>query len=821
MSESRYLTVRSKRLTALIGLMLFLGAFVAGLGGLGSLDNSVLRTVYPTIHIFMELGAIVVAMIAFAVGWHHPKRSLKTIVLTSALFVAAWMDAGHMLSFPGMPPFITPSSPARNIEFWLAGNLIIAAALMVFAFCSLSRQSHTGNRYIGLALAATLVLAAYTVILYFPGAIPPVMATESGHTTFRLWAESLIIGMYLLAALCLLPVAWISSKPRKIYVIMAALILALGEITTVFYDQTNGFFSLVSRGYKLMAYLLLCWAIFTESIQEPYERLKASEQELAFSENKFRSLVEFAPDAVLLMDESGKIINMNQLAEAMFTISRAEASGVDGFSLVPLWEAGADVPDIMCQRVSGEWFPAEVSRGQVYSPEGQVTMVVVRDISERKRLQQTFVDQLTHDALTGLPNRTLIIGRLEDALAHAQMAGHRVAVHLLDVDFFKKINDMFGHSYGDEVLRECVTRLSAILPPGDILARHGGDEFIIVQNNLGDTDQAAGLAAQLLTVMRMPFHIHDQKVFLSASIGLVVYPKDELTGDGLLQKANVAMSSAKQDGRDSFCFYTPEMDASLREHMGLESYLHNAVQGNELLLEYQPKVCFGTGTIVGVEALVRWQHPVLGLISPARFIPVAEASGLIAEIGFWVLKEACHQVGKWQAMGLPPLRVSVNLSARQFHQADLPGQIRQVLEDTDLPPSLLELELTESTVMRDTVAAIAALQSLKDLGVQLSIDDFGTGYSSLSYLKQFPIDVLKIDRSFVKDVMSDPNDAAIARAIVALAHGMELAVVAEGVESLEQAQFLFANGCKHMQGFYFSRPLPPDVFGRRFQAGVI
>ncbi len=425
MSKSRYLTVRSKHLTALIGLMLFLGAFVAGLGGLSRLGSSALQTVYPTLHLYIEIGAIVVAMIAFAVGWHHPKRSLKTIVLTSALLFAAWMDAGHMLSFPGMPQFVTPSSPSKSVEFWLAGSFIIAVALMVFAVCSLTRHVYTGNRYIGLALSIVLVLAAYTVILYFPGLIPPVIATESGHTTFRLWSESLIIGMYLLAALCLMPVAWVSNKPRKFYVIMGAVILALSEITAVFYDQTNGLFNLVSHGYKLMAYLLLCWAIFTESIQEPYERLKASEQELAFSENKFRSLVEFAPDAVLLMDESGKIINMNQLAEAMFMVSRADASGVDGFSLVPLWEAGTDAPDIMCQRVSGEWFPAEVSRGQVHSPEGQVTMVVVRDISERKRLQQTFVDQLTHDALTGLPNRTLIISRLEDALAHAQMAGRR------------------------------------------------------------------------------------------------------------------------------------------------------------------------------------------------------------------------------------------------------------------------------------------------------------------------------------------------------------------------------------------------------------
>ncbi|MBP6018554.1 MAG: EAL domain-containing protein [Burkholderiaceae bacterium] len=820
MMSLRIPPARLRGLIALLALTVLLCAIVMLLALTGSQYFPAWRSIYLPLHSFMELSAVVIAMMVFGVGWHQPHRSWAVLILTSAFFAAAWLDAGHMLSFPGMPDFVTPSSGQKSLAFWLSARLVTAVAMVVYALCTLMGWKRIGNRYLILGLFSAVVLLVYWGILFHTEKLPLSLAANQTSIAFRLAVEYLIIGTYALAALCLLPLALFTDRPRVSYLLMTALILALTEVIVVVFDQAGDAYKLVGHAYKVIAYLFLYWAIFVDSVREPYQQLKRSQQSLAFSESKFRSLIEFAPDAVLLMDDSGHISTMNQMAETMFGLKRSDTAGVDGRRLVPDPEAGQANTEVLCQRMSGAWFPAEVSRGEIPFTYGRTTtMVVVRDISERKRLQRALVDQLTHDALTGLPNRTLIISKLHEALAQAKISSDRVVVHFLDVDFFKKINDTFGHSHGNEVLRICVQRLSALLPEGDTLARHGGDEFIIVQNKVDQMDQASDMADRLLDAMRKPFAIRGQDVFLSASIGLVVYPDDDKTEDGLLQKANVAMGSAKEEGRDTYCFYTPDMDQSLRERLQIEGYLHNAVDNQELLLEYQPKISFTTGAVVGVEALLRWRHPKLGLVPPDRFIPVAEHSGLIASIGMWVLNEACSQVGKWQAQGLPPLQMSVNLSARQFQQPDLPGQICQVLQTTGLDPTLLELELTESTVMRDTGAAVIALESLNKLGLSLSIDDFGTGYSSLSYLKQFPIHVLKIDRAFIKDVMTNPDDAAIVRAIVALAHGMELAVVAEGVETLEQAQFLHAHGCDHMQGYYFSRPLPPDEFRERYLQG--
>ncbi len=436
---------------------------------------------------------------------------------------------------------------------------------------------------------------------------------------------------------------------------------------------------------------------------------------------------------------------------------------------------------------------------------------VVRAPYERLHRSERFrLRQLTHDSMTGLPKRSLIVQKLRHAIAQTGRSNTKLAIFFLDIDFFKKVNATFGHSVGDQVIRLFVIRMATALSSDDILARQEGDEFIILQSKIPHRHQAALLAESLLHRLREPFHIQGHEIFLSASIGITMYPEDDTTEHGLLHKAHMAMNSVKKEARNSYRFHTRDMENRLRERALIESSLRQALQNSELLLHYQPKVDFRTGTIVGVEALIRWNHPVLGQVPPSRFIPIAEENGCISAIGMWVLKEACAQIHSWQVQGLPRLRVSVNLSARQFQQTGLAAQISDVLNEIGLDPALLELEITESTVMHDTEAAISALASLKKLGVMLSIDDFGTGYSSLSYLKRFPIDVLKIDRSFVSDVTHDVNDAAITKAIIALAHGLDLSVLAEGVETLEQALFLKANGCNEMQGFYFSEPVLPQ-----------
>lgn len=435
-----------------------------------------------------------------------------------------------------------------------------------------------------------------------------------------------------------------------------------------------------------------------------------------------------------------------------------------------------------------------------------------------RRSAQSQLEHLTHDSLTGLPNRGLAVQKLREALVDARQSGSALAVLFLGIDSFKKINATFGHVVGDTVIQECAARMGRALTVDDLIARQAGDEFIVLQNHIPDGLLAAHLAEKLLQQMRMPFRIQGHEILLSASIGIALFPADETTENGLLHKAHMAMGSVKRDTRNAYRFHTSDMEQGAREQLLMESALHHAVENGELIIHYQPKVSFKSGAVVGVEALVRWEHPVLGRVSPATFIPIAEENGCIHDIGMWVLRQACGQVKSWGRQGLPQPRVSVNLSARQFQQPNLASQIRQVMHETGLDPAGLELEITESTVMQDTDAAISALQSLSQLGVALAIDDFGTGYSSLSCLKRFPIDVLKIDRSFIKDVNHDANDAAITRAIIAMARGLDLAVVAEGVETLEQALFLQANGCDEMQGFYFSRPVLPDELGKMLGA---
>jgi diguanylate cyclase (GGDEF)-like protein len=438
-----------------------------------------------------------------------------------------------------------------------------------------------------------------------------------------------------------------------------------------------------------------------------------------------------------------------------------------------------------------------------------LVFAIARASSRRLRLERALAEQLTHDALTGLPNRRGVLEKLDAALEPARRGRRALAVLVFDIDGFRKINGSHGYAGGDEVLRECSTRLAGLLAAGDVLARHGGNEFIAVQLR-SSRAAAARLAGAMLDSMRAPFLLGGQRVFLSASVGIAMLPAGPCSPPQLMQMAQVAMAAARANGPGQMCFHRTEMERLIRDRVDLESMLRHAVARGQLALQYQPRVgAAGKGT-VGVEALVRWRHPVLGLVLPSLFIPLAEETGLIEELDMWVLREACTRAAGWRIEGLPLGRVSVNLSARQFQQAGLTGRVRAALEDSGLDPAGLEIEITESTVMRDTGKAVEVLRSLKELGVALSIDDFGTGYSSLSYLKRFPLDVLKIDRSFVKDVVADPSDAAITRTIISLAHGLGLEAVAEGVETPEQLAFLKDNGCDEFQGYYFSPPVWPE-----------
>jgi diguanylate cyclase len=413
----------------------------------------------------------------------------------------------------------------------------------------------------------------------------------------------------------------------------------------------------------------------------------------------------------------------------------------------------------------------------------------------------------THDALTGLPNRVLLDDRLEQAVVHAERSKHEFAVMALDLDRFKFINDSLGHHAGDELLNRVATRLRGVVNDIDTVARTGGDEFVMLLAPRADREEAVRVARLAIETLKSPVSIAGVTLHLSSSIGVAFYPGDGTTTEQLLAHADAAMYCAKQRGRNNLQMFEPGMDTCTRDRVKLESELHTALLQGQFELYYQPKVDTGTDRFDSVEALLRWRHPERGLMMPEDFIPAAEESGLIIAIGEWVLREACRQCKAWQQEGLPPVRVAVNVSATQFRQGNLLGVIRAAVAHSGLDPRFLEIELTESAVMMNPEESAAILAELNGMGLLVSVDDFGTGYSSMSYLRRFPIDNLKIDRGFVKDLITRSDDASIVRAIISLAHSLRLKVVAEGVETLEQLHSLKSMGCDQYQGFHFSPPV--------------
>ncbi|MFC5459142.1 EAL domain-containing protein [Massilia niabensis] len=530
----------------------------------------------------------------------------------------------------------------------------------------------------------------------------------------------------------------------------------------------------------------------------------------------------------------------NSRAEAIIGLPRAEMHGMHLCEMLPHYRDNGIFEDIALvatdgQPREGEWqASARRSSGrwlhrQVVAVEDGV-VAIVRDITERKQVEARIFHMAHHDELTGLPNRNLMHDRIEQAIQNAARQGHSVGLAYIDLDGFKLVNDGLGHKAGDDLLKVVSKRMAGCLRRNDTLARFGGDEFVILlPGHSGAPEALVPLLEKIRVAVIEPVQVAGQMVQVSCSMGVVMYPRDGGDANALLMNADAAMYRAKDLGSNNFQFYTREMNASVEEKLVLLDGLRNAVQatldgvagsphgahGNFRLL-YQPKIDLKDGAIFGVEALIRWQHPEHGMVPPQRFIGLAEESGLIVEIGDWVVREACRQAQAWVDAGLPPVTVSVNVSARQFEEARLVERVARALDDSGLRPELLELEVTESLIMRDLQKSVAKMRELKDMGVSLSIDDFGTGYSSLSSLKTFPISRLKIDKSFVSELADNPDDQAIAMAVISLGHKLNLRVIAEGVETEQQRAFLRENECDEMQGYLFSRPVPADEIEAMF-----
>jgi diguanylate cyclase (GGDEF)-like protein len=439
--------------------------------------------------------------------------------------------------------------------------------------------------------------------------------------------------------------------------------------------------------------------------------------------------------------------------------------------------------------------------------------------ASHQQAQQNLAQMANYDGVTGLPNRSLFQDRLNHGIARSERSGEMLALMLLDIDRFKHIKQTLGHNAGDVLLLTVAGRLEQAVLEDDTVARLGGDEFALILEGIADTEDVAAVAQKILDAFARPFALEGQEIFVTPSIGISIYPVDGDSPESLMKNADAAIGRAKDHGRNTYRFYTADMNARASERFSLESGLRRALERGEFLLHYQPQVDRQSGEVVAVEALLRWHHPERGLVGPNEFIPLLEETSLICPVGEWVLRTACTQGVAWQQAGLPALRIAVNLSAHQFRSQGLVERVGRILRETGLDPQLLELELTEGALMESTRATSTTLTMLKQLGVRIAIDDFGTGYSSLSYLKRFPIDKLKIDRSFVREITTDSNDAAIVRAVITMGHSLGLGIVAEGVESAEQLGFLNIQGCDEYQGFFFSRPIPAEEVVALLEAG--
>ena len=568
--------------------------------------------------------------------------------------------------------------------------------------------------------------------------------------------------------------------------------------------------------------------ISSEEMQSLFETLKrSSATRLSRQRARLRSLIDSIPDLIVFRDIDGICLGCNRAFETCIGRSEQELIGSTDLQLPatgPHDDEHADGQQDLAdneqwvRHPQGHEILFETINTPLYDGDGGIigSIDISRDITERKQAEVELAHQARHDPLTALPNRLLLDELLSHAIDSAERAKSMFALLFFDLDRFKNINDTLGHPAGDIVLREMADRLRDGLRDGDILSRLGGDEYVVVLENITGPQQAAHVADKVLGWLSAPMILEQRQLSVTGSIGIGIYPNDGKDVTTLMKNADNAMYMAKHHGGNGYQFYTPELTHKAQRFFAMEAALRQSVAREQLELYYQPQLDISSGELVGAEALLRWHHPERGLIGPVDFIPLAEETGLIVEIGTWVLRTACEQAVAWQRQGVGLAKISVNLSPKQIGDARLVQTIADIITETGIPPQTLKLEITETGIMRHAEQAEQILTELKALGVSLSIDDFGTGYSSMSYLKRFPVDELKIDRSFIRDIPEDRDDAAIAAAIIALGHSLRLEIVAEGVETREQQDFLTQQRCTRAQGYLYSKPLAAEQFERRF-----
>lgn len=801
-------------------------------------------TLSNTYHSFLVLLSIIIAIIAsfaaldLGIHTHKAKGITRYIWLSGGAFamgMGIWsMHFIAMLAFHLSIPV--------NYDLTLVIISIIPAIVSSGIALQIVSQS---SMHISQVIKGALFFGMGIVAMHYIGMEAMIMEATIEYNPF-LWSLSVIIALvasYVTLILLFLvkkhsnsPGIWWRKTGSAILMGIAISAIHFTGMSAATFNHDHHIIGLpeATIDNSLIAYLIgigmliILGLVFVSTFID-----KRFESQTLQSERKFRSVIESANDAIILADSNGTILSWNKGAQLIFGYHEKELLGknlqfiiseryreVHQMEMNRYLSTGkphiiGKTVELQGLRQDGSEFPIELSIATWLEEGSTYFSNIIRDITERKKAEEKIKQMVYLDSLTGLPNRHLLNDRLTQALEQASENKQIIGIMFIDLDRFKNINDTLGHAIGDHLLIEAATRIQICSGKSDTVSRQGGDEFIVILPNT-ISDEIMKKAQKILYQFTQAFVINGQEMFVTPSIGISMYPTDGRDVETLIKNADTAMYRVKEQGKNNFQFYTPDMNKAISKKMQLEVGLRKGLERGEFKVYYQPQVDVSSGKVIGVEALIRWQHPELGNIPPDDFIPLAEETGLIIPIGEWVLYEACRQNKSWQNQGYPPIRIAVNISSRQFQQGNLLEIISKTLRQTKLSPQYLELELTES-IIQDSKYAISTMQKLKTMGIQLSIDDFGTGYSSLRYLKLFPVDSLKIDRSFTRNIFEDSKDAALVHTIISMAHNLDLKVIAEGVETQEQLHFLQERECNEAQGYLFSRPIPAEEMSAFFE----
>ncbi len=788
---------------------------------------------YLPIHTLMETVSIIVSMMVFAVGWNSHNRNLSgnIVLLASVFFSIGVLDFLHTVSYVGMPDFISVNDAQKHLYFWLFARLFAAFSLLAVSVRSWNPPASNATRFLIFSSLSLVTLAIYWAVMYHQGWFPDTFIPGRGLTTFKKFVEYFVMAINVATAAKLLTMLR-ERQPFNIVLLFGAVCtLAMSEFYFTLYTTMMGSYNVLGHIYKVIAYLMIYRAIVVEVIEEPFDLLEQAMQ-------KFRVLFDSAKDCMLLMTTDGRIMDINPSGHQRLGYTREEMLG-RSIAEFDISEFASKVPERIAEILAkghatfesahqckdGSKMPVDVNCRVIELNQETLLYSVIRDITERKNAEKQIEHLAFYDQLTDLPNRQLLHDRLSQALTSAERHARFGALLIIDLDNFKAINDTHGHRIGDLLLQQVAKRLISCVREADTVARLGGDEFVVLLENLnGKAVEAAAqtesVAEKILYMGNRPYQIETHEFRGSSSIGATMFSGQHLSIDELMKQSDIAMYQAKKAGRNTLRFFDPAMQEAINRRAVIEEELNSALEKQQFHLYYQIQVD-GARRPVGAEALIRWIHPDRGMVSPADFIPLAEESGLILPIGNWVLEAACKQLKAWQDdPHMRDLVLAVNVSAKQFRRDDFVSYVQRALLYTGAHPLNLKLELTESTVLENVEDAITKMRDLKQTGVSFSMDDFGTGYSSLQYLKRLPLDQIKIDQSFVRDISTDPSDAAIVGAIIAMTKELGLEVIAEGVETEAQREFLQSRGCNAFQGYLFSRPIPYEQFKALLDPGL-